>query len=59
MLVEFAPDVAATFFLLLQMEAELVQIVGRKVDLVPKDSINRWIRRQVLHSRELMYGAAS
>jgi predicted nucleotidyltransferase len=45
---------------LLQMEDELSALLGRKVDLVPKESIERsenWIRRnRILDTAQVIYG---
>ncbi len=57
-LVEFDRDAPVTMFGLVGMEDELAHILGRKIDLVMKNGINRWIRREVLQTREPIYAAS-
>lgn len=52
-LVTFAPEAKWSLFDLVDMEAELANIVGRKVDLVTRRSIEaseNWIRRKEILS---------
>lgn len=60
-LVTFAPDARITLFDLSDIEDELAEIVGRKVDLVLKRGIERsqnYIRRKaILSSAEVLYAA--
>lgn len=60
-LVTFDPASQWTLFNLVTMELELTEIVGRKVDLVCRESIEQshnWIRRKaILDSAELYYAA--
>lgn len=44
-------------FRFFDLEDELVQLFGRSVDLVARDSINRHIREQVLHDAQPFYAA--
>jgi predicted nucleotidyltransferase len=58
-LVEFAPGAAWTFPELIEMEAELARLVGRRVDLVERRSVERsenYIRRrEILRTAESVY----
>lgn len=56
-LVEFDPDCDYSLFDLVGVEDELSQIIGRKVDLVEKDSVSRYIAEDVLASRRVLYVA--
>ena len=60
-LASFADDRRPTLLTLVQMEAELEQLFGRKVDLVERRSVERsdnYIRRrQILAHREPLYVA--
>jgi predicted nucleotidyltransferase len=60
-LVSFADARRPTLLMLLQMEAELEQVFGRKVDLVERRSVERsdnYIRRKhILADREPLYVA--
>lgn len=60
-LVAFSPDAPITLFDIVRMEEELEEILGREVDLVAKDTIERsrnYLRRKaILESREVIYAA--
>jgi predicted nucleotidyltransferase len=60
-LVTFAPDARISLFGLSDVEDELAEIAGRKVDLVLKRGIERsqnYIRRKaILSSAEVLYAA--
>jgi uncharacterized protein len=60
-LVSFAPDSHTSLFDLVDMEEELTDIIGRKVDLVCRAGIERshnHIRRQaILSTAEVVYAA--
>lgn len=60
-MVAFSPDAAVTLFDIVRMEEELEEILGRKVDLVIKETIERsrnYLRRRaILESREVIYAA--
>lgn len=60
-LVAFAPDSHTSLFDLVDMEDELSEVVGRKVDLVYREGIERshnYIRRQaILNAAEVVYAA--
>ena len=49
MLVSFQPTARVTFTTLARMQRELEAVLGRKVDLVPKDGLKPVIRDHVLH----------
>lgn len=51
-----APDVRLGFAIS-RLEAELVAIFGRPVDLLAKDSIHRLLRDEVLDSAQVVYAA--
>lgn len=60
-LVKFSPDAKLSFLALDQMEEELSEMLGRKVDLLTRKSIEQspnWIRREnILGSAKTIYAA--
>ena len=59
LLVEFLPEQNIGFFKFVEIEEEFSKLFrGRRVDLVSKNSINRWIRKQVLQEATPIYGAS-
>jgi hypothetical protein len=60
-LVKFAPDAHTSLFDLVDMEDELTLVIGRKVDLVCKEGIERspnpFRRKAILSSAEVLYAA--
>jgi len=55
-LVEFEPGYSTGLFGLVRMEEELSKLFqGHKVDLIPNDALNRWIRKQVLAEAEVQH----
>jgi len=57
LLVEFEPGTHVGFLSLARMQRELADIVGRPVDLVPKQGLKPLIRQAVLASAEVLYEA--
>jgi predicted nucleotidyltransferase len=57
LLVEFESDVDVGFLTLAGMQRELSEVLGRKVDLVPKGGLKPRIREAVLSSAEVLYAA--
>jgi predicted nucleotidyltransferase len=55
LLVEVEPGSRATFITLGQLEEELEALVGRPVDLVPKQGLKRIVRDVVLSSARVLY----
>jgi uncharacterized protein len=56
-LVEFDPEHIPGYEFI-TMQDELSQLLGRHVDLLTKNSLNRWIRARVLHEAQVLYDAA-
>jgi uncharacterized protein len=56
-LVEFRPGTRISLLSLLRLQDELASLIGRKVDLVPKEGLKRLSRREVLESCEVVYAA--
>jgi len=56
-LVEFEEDAEIGFLALSRIRRELSAIIGRDVDLVPKDGLKAFIRQSVLDSSEIIYAA--
>lgn len=57
-LVSFDPDGGITFDNRVEMQDELAEIFGRKVDLVEKEVIrNPFRRHHILTTREVVYAA--
>lgn len=57
LLVSFHPDARITFTTLARMQRELEALLGRKVDLVPKDGLKPVIRDHVLATARVLYAA--
>jgi len=56
-LVEFEEDAEIGFLALSRIRRELSAIIGRDVDLVPKDGLKTFIRQSVLDSSDIIYAA--
>lgn len=56
-LVSFRPGAHVTFLTLARMQRELEAMVGRKVDLVPKDGLKALIRDDILATAQVLYAA--
>ena len=56
-LVEFEPDAEVGFIALGRMQRELADLLGRPVDLVPREGLKPLIREAVLSSAEVVYAA--
>jgi uncharacterized protein len=57
LLVEFEPDAPIGLIELGNMEGDLEDLFGRKVDLVPKQGLKPLIRDNVLNSAEPVYAS--
>lgn len=57
-LIEWLPEAHVSLFDMTEMADELSDILGRRVDLVPKAGLKPRIRDQVLDSAEVVYAAA-
>jgi uncharacterized protein len=57
LLVSFAPAAHITFLTLARMQRELEALLGRKVDLVPKDGLKPIIREHILATARVLYAA--
>jgi predicted nucleotidyltransferase len=57
LLVSFQPVARVTFLTLARMQRELEALLGRKVDLVPKDGLKPVIRDHVLATARVLYAA--
>lgn len=55
MLVAFDPEARASYFTLSALKEELEKLLGRSVDLGPRDSLKPLIRDAVLASRQVVY----
>ena len=56
-LVEFEPQAQIGFIALGRMRRELAELLGRPVDLVPRDGLKPILREAVLSSAEVVYAA--
>ena len=56
-LVEFDPEARIGFMALGRMQRELADLLGRRVDLVPRDGLKPQIRDSVLGSAQVLYAA--
>ena len=57
LLVSFHPAARVTFLILARMQRELEALLGRKVDLVPKDGLKPAIREHILATARVLYAA--
>ena len=57
LLVSFEPAAHVTFLTLARMQRELEALLGRKVDLVPKDGLKPGIRDHILTTARVLYVA--
>jgi hypothetical protein len=57
LLVSFEPAARVTFLTLARMQRELEALLGRPVDLIPKDGLKPVIRNQVLATARVLYAA--
>ena len=57
LLVSFEPEARVSFLTLARMQRELETLLGRSVDLVPKDGLKPVIRDQVLATARVLYAA--
>jgi len=57
MLVEFQPDVRIGFFELVQIEMDLTDLIGRKIDPRSAKELSRCIRDEVVRSADPLYVA--
>jgi predicted nucleotidyltransferase len=56
-LVDFAPEARAGLFEMARMEAELEELIGRKVDLRTPAELSRYFRDEVVAGAEVQYAA--
>ena len=57
LLVSFEPAARVTFLTLARMQRELEALLGRNVDLVPKDGLKPGIRDHILATARVLYAA--
>ena len=57
LLVLFQPEAHIGLLELCGLQRELAEIIGRKVDLVPKDGLKPLIREEVLAQAQILYAA--
>ena len=55
-LVAFEPDAQVGLFKYYDLQQELQQLLGRSIDLVPKDGLKPIIRDEVLATAEVIFG---
>jgi predicted nucleotidyltransferase len=56
-LVEYEPDAVITFIDMAGMEAELSEMIGRRVDLRTPAELSRYFRDKVIATAEVQYAA--
>lgn len=56
-LVDFDPEARAGLFEMARMEAELEELIGRKVDLRTPAELSRYFRDEVVAGAEVQYAA--
>ena len=57
LLISFEPVARVTFLTLARMQRELEGLLGRPIDLVPKDGLKPVIRDQVIATARVLYAA--
>ncbi|MDF1799781.1 MAG: nucleotidyltransferase family protein [Planctomycetota bacterium] len=57
LLVEFLPETHVGLFHLIRLQNAIEELLGRPVDLVPRDGLKPLIRDQVLATSEQVYAA--
>lgn len=57
LLVLFEEDARVTLFTLIEFQAELSELFGQPVDLVPKNGLKPALRREVLAEAQVLYAA--
>jgi len=57
LLVVFAEGAVVTLFTLIDLQAELGGVFGRRVDLVPKGSLKATLKSEVLAEARVLYAA--
>jgi hypothetical protein len=57
LLVQFDPSARIGFLALAALQRELSDLLGRKVDLIPKDGLKPFIRDSVLSGAKVLYDA--
>ena len=55
-LIEFNPTKKKTLFDMVDIQYELQDILDKKVDLVTKNSLNKYIKNEILNSVKVIYG---
>ena len=58
LLVEFEPDAPMDLFEFNGLQIELTELLGRKVDLVPRRALKPLIRDEILATARVIYAAA-
>jgi len=56
LLIEFDPTKKKTLFDMVDIQYELRDILNKKVDLVTKNSLNKYIKSEILNSVKVIYG---
>ncbi|MCC7014260.1 MAG: nucleotidyltransferase family protein [Planctomycetes bacterium] len=56
-LVEFLPDQRVSLFTLIRLQHRLEDVLGRRVDLVPRDGLKPAVRAEVLAKARRVYAA--
>jgi uncharacterized protein len=56
-LVLFEDGARVTLFTLIELQAELSQLFGRPVDLVPKNGLKPALRQEILAEAQVLYAA--
>jgi hypothetical protein len=57
LLVVFAEGAVVTLFTLIDLQTELSELLGRRVDLVPKGGLKPTLRSEVLAESRVLYAA--
>ncbi len=57
LLVAFESNAPVTLFTLFDLQSELSRVIGRHVDLVPKDGLKPALRSDVLRDARVLYAA--
>jgi len=55
-LIEFKPENNKTLFDMVDIQDELEKILKKNVDLVTKNSLNKYLKDEVLRTTKILYG---
>jgi len=55
-LMEFIPSARVGFFKFVQIQEDIAQYTGKKIDLLTPEALSKYFREKVLNEAEIIYG---